>query len=84
MMTLEKRHDLIKVLEPYFLPKRLHSTKSYFIKARKACKSLEKLVFTSFYRVLPTSRVGYHAGKPIESVVYCSIILHGGKPQVHR
>ena len=27
--------------------------------------------FTSFSRVLPTSRVGYHAGKPIESVVYC-------------
>ena len=22
-------------------------------------------------RVLPTSRMGYHAGKPIESVVYC-------------
>ena len=33
MMTLERRHDLIKVLKPYFLPKRLHSTKSYFIKA---------------------------------------------------
>ena len=31
---------------------------------RKACKSL-------FSRVLPKSRVGYHAGKPIESVVYC-------------
>ena len=28
-----------------------------------------------FSRVLPTSRVGYHAGKPIESVVYCLIIL---------
>ena len=25
----------------------------------------------AFSRVLPTSRVGYHAGKPIESVVYC-------------
>ena len=33
MMTLERRHDLITVLKPYFLPKRLHSTKSYFIKA---------------------------------------------------
>ena len=31
---------------------------------RNACKSL-------FSRVLPKSRVGYHAGKPIESVVYC-------------
>ena len=27
--------------------------------------------FTSFSRVLPTSQVGYRAGKPIESVVYC-------------
>ena len=33
MMSLERRRDLITVLEPYFLPKRLHSTKSYFIKA---------------------------------------------------
>ena len=33
MMTLERTHDLITVLKPYFLPKRIHSTKSYFIKA---------------------------------------------------
>ena len=33
---------------------------------QKACKSV-----ASFSRVLPTSRVVYHAGKPIESVVYC-------------
>ena len=39
---------------------------------RKACKSLAfRSWFTSFSRVLPTSRVGYHAGKPIESAVYC-------------
>ena len=39
---------------------------------RKACKSrAEGDWFTRFSRVLPTSRVGYHAGKPIESVVYC-------------
>ena len=31
-----------------------------------------------FSRVLPTSRVGYHAGKPIESVVYC-LNIHMGK-----
>ena len=38
---------------------------------RKACKSLAfGSWFTSFSRVLPTFRVGYHAGKPIESVVY--------------
>ena len=33
--------------------------------------------FTSFSRVLPTSRLGYHAGKPIESVVYCLNIYMG-------
>ena len=33
MMTLERRRDLITVLKPYFLRKRLHSTRSYFIKA---------------------------------------------------
>ena len=79
--------------KPHFLPKRLHSTKSYFIKAidhtfygltgvitrlgcwentRKACKPLAfGSLFTSFSRVLPTSRVGYHHDKPTESVVYC-------------
>ena len=41
---------------------------------RKACKSLAfGSWFTSFSRVLPTFRVGYHAGKPIESVVYILI-----------
>ena len=40
--------------------------------AWNACKSLAfGSWFTSFSRVLPTSRVGYHDGKPIESVVYC-------------
>ena len=35
--------------------------------------TLEKLVNhePNFSCVLPTSRVGYHSGKPIESVVYC-------------
>ena len=37
----------------------------------KACKSLAfGSWFASFSSVLPTSHVGYHAGKPIESVVY--------------
>ena len=27
--------------------------------------------FTTFSSVLPTSQVGYHTAKPIESVVYC-------------
>ena len=39
---------------------------------QKACKSLafgsSLTWFTSFSRDLPTSRVGYYAGKPIESV----------------
>ena len=97
MMTLDRRNDLITVLKPYFLPKRLHSTKSFFYKSnrphflwvyqgftgvithlgcwentRKACKSqAEGEWFTNFSSVLPTPCVGYHAGKPIESVVYC-------------
>ena len=62
MVTLERRHGLITVLKPHFLPKSLRSTNSVL-----AFGSW----FTSFSRVLPTSRVGYHAGKPIESVVYC-------------
>ena len=38
---------------------------------RKACKSLAfGSWITSFSRVLPTSCVGYHAGKPTESVIY--------------
>ena len=36
------------------------------------CKSLAfGSWFTSISSVLPTSQVGYHAGKPIESVGYC-------------
>ena len=30
-----------------------------------------------FSRVLPKYRIGYHAGKPIESVVYCLNKCHG-------
>ena len=40
-------------------------------KHSQACKSrAEGERFTSFFRVLPTSHVGYHAGKSRESVVY--------------
>ena len=49
------------------------------------CKSLAfGSCFTSFSRVLPTSRVGYHAGKPIESVVYClnKVLILCGKLEV--
>ena len=37
------------------------------------CKSLAfgSWFIIIFSRVLPTSRVGYHASKPIESVIYC-------------
>ena len=35
---------------------------------RKACKSLK------LFSCSPNIRVGYHAGKPIESVVYCLIM----------
>ena len=40
--------------------------------------------FTSFSRVLSTSQVGYHAGKPIESVVYCFYKLTLGFLWVYR
>ena len=94
MINLEKTwldHGIKTIF--FFLLKRLHSTKSDFIKAidhafygftgviihlecwentRKAWKSLAfGSWFTSFSRVLPTSHVGYHAGKPIESMAYC-------------
>ena len=36
-----------------------------------AGKLIEAFHIHAFPRVLPTSRVGHHAGKPIESVVYC-------------
>ena len=36
---------------------------------------LSKITYIHIY-VLPTSRLGYHAGKPIESVVYCLIITY--------
>ena len=39
---------------------------------------LDVLVNHSPSRVLPTSQVGYHAGKPIESVVYCLNITQIG------
>ena len=40
---------------------------------RKACKSrAEDEWFTSFPRFLKTSQVGYHADRPIESVVFWS------------
>ena len=49
-----------------------HGTKSifFYVKDSILLKAFSSW-FTSFSRVLPTSRVGYHAGKPIESVVYC-------------
>ena len=44
---------------------------------RKACKTLTfSSWFTSFSHVLPTYRMGYHAGKPIESVVYYLSIVY--------
>ena len=38
-------------------------------------KSLWLVIYT-FSHVLLIYHVGYHAGKPIESVVYCFIISH--------
>ena len=50
---------------------------------RKACKSrAEKASDLQAFRssVLPTSQVGFHAGKPIESVVYCFYKMTVRKP----
>ena len=44
---------------------------SYFIKAIDHTFYGFTGVITSFSRVLPTYRVGYHAGKPIGSLVFC-------------
>ena len=92
VMTLERRHFLITVLKPRFLPTHVRFTYGCFKKAiddtfygftgvithlgcwektHKAYKSRAEL----FEPVLPRSQVGYHAGKPIESVVYCFNIL---------
>ena len=34
------------------------------------------VIYKLFSSVLPTSRVGYHAGEPTESLVYCLIIVY--------
>ena len=52
-----------------FLPKRLHSTKSYFIKAIDHTFYEFTGVITHLGCWENTRRVGYHAGKLIESVV---------------
>ena len=51
MTTLEGRHDLITVLKPHCLPKRLRPTKSYVIKAMDHA-------FYGFTGVIPTRDVG--------------------------
>ena len=51
----------------------------------KACKSLAfGSWFTSFSSVLPTSQVGYHAGKPIESVVSCFYKITSSRTEPFR
>ena len=54
--------------------------------AREECWTvlLVKLLVTSFSSVLPTSRVSYHAGKPIESVVYCFYKITSGRIESFR
>ena len=53
---------------------------------RKACNKITRLGswFTIFFRVLPTSRLGYHASKPIEGVVYCLSKEPGAKTNFIR
>ena len=61
-----------KSSRPYFLwVYRRDSPRGMLGEHEKTLSRAEAEWFTSFSRVLPTSRVGCHAGKPIESVVYC-------------
>ena len=88
MMTLERRRDLITVLVPYFLPKRLHSTKSYFIKAidhtfygftggitHEGCWENPRKACKSRAEGEWFTSFSSKKRKPIESVVYCLIKL---------
>ena len=53
--------------------------------AGKLIENLKLFYKSSSARVLPSSRVGYHAGKPIESVVYrLSIRLYGTVYAIHH
>ena len=53
--------------------------------AGKLIENLKLFYKSSSARVLPSSRVSYHAGKPIESVVYClSIRLYGTVYAIHH
>ena len=64
---------LIENLKLFYKSKRPHFL-WVWENTRKACESLafgSQSWFTSIPSALPTSQVGYHAGKPIESVVYC-------------
>ena len=70
-MTLERRYFLTRVLKPRFLP---ILVLFFFLLQMlgRACKSRAELFEFS---ILPPSQVGYHAGKPIEIVVYCFNVL---------
>ena len=71
LQVLSKHHELLGCLSnrPHFLWVYQHGNPC---KMFGACKSRAKGEwFISFSSVLPTSQVGYQAGKPIESVVYC-------------
>ena len=70
---------LIENLKLFYKSKRPHFLWVYrrdnpLKNTRKACESLafgSQSWFTSIPIALPASQVVYHAGKPIESVVYC-------------
>ena len=71
LLVLWKHHELLGYLSnrPHFLWVYQHGNPCEMF---GACKSRAKGEwFISFSSVLPTSQVGYQAGKPIESVVYC-------------
>ena len=66
---MQMSHDLTLTLERTF--KQYHTFYGFtgMITRMGRWENMRKGI--SFLSVLPTSQVGYHVGKPIESVIYC-------------
>ena len=65
---------------PHFLWVYRHDNPLGMLEEHSKSLSIKRfcLMIYKLSRVLPTTCVGYHAGKPIESVVYC-LNIHLGK-----
>ena len=81
MLRLVENQWLIIPVNSYFLVKLLVTTYNYWDVARESTGKSHASGprFTSFSRVLPTSRLGYYAEKLIENEVYCLSKNYGEK-----